>query len=293
MSRTKRSDSIAQKIRRHAAMTVVPHHSNQFQPHIIRSYGIIAILVVATLLFTWSANQRAMVLGVEANVTSTELLTSTNEVRKHDGLPPLEYSDVLSNAAYLKAQDMLKKQYWAHTAPDGATPWVWFSEAGYSYAYAGENLARNFTTAKTTIDAWMASQKHRDNILGVHYTDVGFAVVDGSLEGRQTKLIVALYGQPASEITVAGASVRTNAPTGTIDPLTMFGITLQSLSPAALGAVALLMMTALVALIAHAYRRRMPLSLRRSWKYHHGLYKAVGLSAVAIVFIALYSGGQI
>ncbi|MFZ2544813.1 MAG: CAP domain-containing protein [Candidatus Saccharimonadales bacterium] len=292
---TKKSLPIHKKIHRHVKLAIVPHKANQFQPHIIRSYGIVAVLLVASVLFAWSYKSDSMVLGTEANVTATELLNDTNAQRLKDSIVALNYNDELSSAAYLKAQDMFKQQYWSHVAPDGTTPWTWFGKVGYNYAFAGENLAKNFTSANSTIDAWMGSQKHRENILNPHYRDVGFAVVDGTLQGRKTKIIVALYGEQATTNAVAGAtSVHTSASVGSIDVMTRFGISLQEMSPALLGAVVILLSTAVVAMMAHAYRRRLPLSMRRSWRYHHGLYKATGLSVVAIIFVAtLYSGGQI
>jgi hypothetical protein len=232
------------------------------------------------------------VLGVQANITATELLSDTNRERAKVGQPALRYDERLSSAAFFKAQDMFEHQYWAHEAPDGTTPWQWFAKAGYNYAYAGENLAKNFTTTDATVAAWMASTHHRDNILNEQYTDVGFAVADGSLQGKPTTLVVALYGAPASA--VAGITAPTvSATSGPMSLVSRIGLTLQTMSPAVLGSIVLLLAGAVTALIAHAYRKRLPLGLRRSWRYHHGFYKALGLSAGAVALVVLYSGGQI
>lgn len=285
--------AIHKKVRRHAKLAVVPHVSNQFRPHLVRWYGVAAILVVAFVAFAGSnLSTTGTVLGTKANITAVELLNDTNEQRTKEGKPALRYDEQLSTAAFLKAQDMLRQQYWAHVAPDGTTPWKWFGDAGYNYAYAGENLAKNFTTTKSTVAAWMASPDHRANILNGHYTDVGFAVMDGTLDGKQATIIVALYGTPASS--VAGAAQTSASIAGTsMSPLTRFGLALQSMTPAMLGSLMLLLSGAVIALGAHAYRRQLPLPVRRSWRYHHGLYKSVGLMTVAVVLITLYSGGQI
>lgn len=281
---------IHHRIKRHAKMAVVPHKANEFRPHLVRWYGIVAMLVIACIAVGSSQVNQGSILGVEANITATDLVNDTNAERSKQGEPALRYNEQLSSAAFLKAQDMFKKQYWAHTAPDGTTPWQWFGEAGYNYSYAGENLAKNFTTTSATVAAWMASQHHRENILNKNYTDVGFAVMDGKLDGKPTTLIVALYGSPASA--VAGATSTVSAP-GDISVMARIGMALQTMSPAALGSLMLLIAGALVALLAHAYRKQLPQPLRKSWKYHHGLYKAVGLTSFAIVLAALYSGGQI
>lgn len=252
------------------------------------------MLVIAGALFGWSRLSDPMILGAETELTAAQLLEGTNTKREQNNIAPLQYNDKLSRAAYMKAQDMFKQQYWAHIAPDGSTPWAWFAKTGYNYSYAGENLAKNFATAQGTVNGWMASQKHRENLLSVRYKDVGFAVVDGTLQGRQTTLIVALYGEPLTENAVAGAAVATNAPTGGLNPLAQFGVTLQSMSPVMLGSIVLLLSVSVIALVAHGSRRRLPLRMRqKSWRDHQNIFKAVGLSSVAVAFIVLYSGGQI
>jgi len=79
------------------------------------------------------------------------------EQRVSVGLLPLEANATLAQAAQAKAADMLNNNYWAHVSPDGTQPWSFFVNAGYSYRYAGENLARDFTNPASAVDAWMAS----------------------------------------------------------------------------------------------------------------------------------------
>lgn len=135
------------------------------------------------------------VLGISANISLDDLVALTNQQRAQAGLPPLTLDAQLTKAASLKAADMMAKNYWAHNAPDGTTPWVFIKSSGYEYLYAGENLARGFTTAQDAVNAWMASPGHRSNILSPNYKDVGFAVVTGMLTGDDTVLIVEEFGE--------------------------------------------------------------------------------------------------
>lgn len=289
--------SVHKHVRHHVKMAVVPHRANQFRPHVVRWYGLTVLAVLVGVLFFGSnLASTGSVLGTRATIGTTDLLRDTNVQRAHGHESPLKLNDELSRAAFMKAQDMFKQQYWAHVAPDGTTPWAWFAKVGYNYAYAGENLAKNFPSADATVAAWMASPMHRANILNTHYTDVGFAVVDGQLDGKQTTLVVALYGDPVASAQVAGVTTipKTDAPLiGATSVMTQFGMLLQSMTPATLSSVVLLLFGAVVALIAHTYRRQLPTAVRRSWKYHHGLYKAIGLTSFAIMIVGLYSGGQI
>jgi hypothetical protein len=104
------------------------------------------------------------------------LINLTNEARAQNGLPALTINPLLMTSAQEKSNDMFSKNYFAHTSPDGITPWYWFKAAGYNYVYAGENLAKNFATAEALFDAWMASSTHRANILSPNYVDIGIAI---------------------------------------------------------------------------------------------------------------------
>ena len=89
---------------------------------------------------------------------------------------------------------MFADNYWAHNSPKGKTPWSFIVNAGYHYTLAGENLAKNFDTSQGVVNAWMASSTHRDNIVKPGYTDIGFAVVNGVLNGEETTLVVQMFG---------------------------------------------------------------------------------------------------
>lgn len=292
---TKRTSGLHAHVGKRVKLALVPHKANHFRPHAIRRGGIaliVAIVVVLQLGYNFLANSN--VLGTEAQVTTSELLNATNKERERQGQAALRISPELNKAAQLKAKNMFAAQYWAHNAPDGTTPWHWFGLAGYSYSEAGENLAKNFTTSDAIVAAWMASPTHRANILKSAYQDVGFAVMDGELQGKSTSIVVALYGKPEAA-SVQGATISTQAPIGSSwNPLTQFAVGQLSLSPAAIASLVVLLFAALLAVIAHLYRRQLPSHLRRSWYRHHGIYKAIGFTAFAIVTVFLYSGsGQI
>jgi uncharacterized protein YkwD len=284
------------QIRHHAKMVFVPHKANQYRPHLTRTYGItVVLLLVIGILAGYNLTTTGKVLGTQVSINTDQLLADTNIQRSADKLPPLKINDKLAEAAQLKANDMMKQQYWAHIAPDGTTPWHWFGTVGYNYDYAGENLAKNFTTADAATTAWMASPEHRANILGAHYTDIGFAVVNGVLKGQQTVLVVALFGDQMSQGVVAGTTANNvnAAPSQNISLVTRIGMGIQSLTPAALGSALMLIVVAGVALTAHLYRNKLPKTLRKGWYKHQGLAKVAGMMSLVVVIVALYSGGQI
>ncbi|MEK7531143.1 MAG: CAP domain-containing protein [Patescibacteria group bacterium] len=136
-------------------------------------------------------------------VIASVLVEGTNFDRTAQGLPPLTYSESLTKIAQMKANDMATKEYFAHVSPEGVTPWYWFQEGGYTFTYAGENLAVDFTESTDVERAWMNSPKHRENILGAQFTEVGIATAVGTYEGRPTVFVAQMFGAPARVETVA------------------------------------------------------------------------------------------
>jgi len=298
--RPKKSQSIVRKQLRHA---LVPHKGNHYRPHLVRLHGLTAVLVLAVVMqlaYGFISSGRLEVLGRVSNISASDLVADTNTQREKSSLSDLKVNDELTAAAFAKAKDMFANNYWAHVSPSGVTPWKWVGDAGYNYDVAGENLAKNYPTAQATVDAWMASPTHRANIMNNKYQDVGLAVVEGILDGRDTTLIVAYYGAPVTAA-VQGSSdtgqpaVVFAAPVqqGVGNPLAYFGTALQSMSPATLGTLALLALVASVAVAAHHYRKKLPVAWRRTWKLHHGMYTFVGTVGLALVIVFATGGGQI
>lgn len=178
----------------------LPHEKNNQRARVLHHdfltfYLVAAVgLVFLTKVFSSSFTN---VLGFATDITTEKLYQLTNEERKDSGLSPLVLNDKLSEAAYQKAQDMFTKDYWAHYAPDGTTPWNFILSSGYQYEYAGENLAKNFLFSKNVVDGWVASQTHRENILRPEFSEVGFAIVNGVLNGEETTLVVQMFARPA------------------------------------------------------------------------------------------------
>lgn len=175
----------------------LPHIKNNYRPKLLQH----KVLFVLTLFFFSSGflmhyvrNNYPAVLGTFSDISSQQLLILTNEKRQESGLGPLSLNQTLSQAAANKATDMFSKDYWAHIAPDGTTPWVFIKSSGYNYVYAGENLARGYSSAPDVVSAWMASSEHRKNMLSSNYSDVGFSVSTGKLSGEDTVLVVEMLG---------------------------------------------------------------------------------------------------
>jgi uncharacterized protein YkwD len=213
-----------------------PRYSNNHKAKLLHSSSL---LIFASLLITYQVFLSTVpivgvkILGYAANISTSEVISLTNQKRAENGVASLQYSPLLAQAALAKGNHMLQYNYWAHIAPDGTEPWKFFTDVGYKYRYAGENLARDFTNPQSAVDAWMASPSHRENLLSPKYTEIGVAVVEGDLSGVDTTIIVQLFGTPlldtASQVPAAQAKpVATATPT----PIVVQAAASPSASPA-------------------------------------------------------------
>jgi Uncharacterized protein with SCP/PR1 domains len=121
----------------------------------------------------------------------------TNDVRSSENIAKLTTNEKLTQAAQAKANDMATRSYFAHSSPEGRTPWYWIDQAGYKYEYAGENLAVNFEESEEVVKAWLKSPGHRFNLLGRNYTDIGVGVAQGLYKGKQATFVVQMFASPA------------------------------------------------------------------------------------------------
>ena len=182
----------------------VPSSENNFEPYLLRKPALIFYTLILVFFNFFSYLLPYNIDKVSAHsINAQKLIELANDDREKVGLPKLRNSTELTSAAYAKANDMLKTQYWDHFGPNGETPWQFISDAGYEYVYAGENLAKGFTSNSGIHDAWMASPTHRDNILSGNYKEIGIAIVEGELLGEDTILVVQMFGNRTDEVDYA------------------------------------------------------------------------------------------
>lgn len=129
----------------------------------------------------------------------------TNQYRIENGLNTLSWDDTLSNIARNHSQDMASRDYFSHDSPEGKDPTDRGTSQGYRcqktvgnliYSGIAENIFQNNLydsvtiigivpiydwnsqdeLAKSTVDGWMESLGHRENILTKTYDREGIGV---------------------------------------------------------------------------------------------------------------------
>jgi uncharacterized protein YkwD len=119
----------------------------------------------------------------------------TNDERAAAGIPALQSSSALMQAAQLHASQMAAARQMAHTLPEATYPTVTdrLNAVGYSWQTYGENIASGQTSAAQAMSGWMQSSGHRANILNTSFTEMGAAFATDSA-GRT--YYIQVFGRP-------------------------------------------------------------------------------------------------
>jgi len=118
-----------------------------------------------------------------------------NEERRSNGLAPLSWNPKLTQAALNHSNDMAKRDYFQHDSPEGHDFSYRYSQVGfscetpisqYTYSGGGENIMflegyygeENIT--RQSVEGWMNSAGHRQNILTPYFLSEGIGVAESS-----------------------------------------------------------------------------------------------------------------
>ncbi|MCU1681701.1 MAG: Conserved putative secreted protein [Amycolatopsis sp.] len=104
-----------------------------------------------------------------------QVVDLVNQARADAGCAPLSVESHLTNAAQEHSDDMSARNYFSHDTPEGVSFDQRIRAAGYSQPGA-ENIAKGSTSAKQTMQLWMNSSGHRQNILNCSLTKIGVGV---------------------------------------------------------------------------------------------------------------------
>lgn len=125
-----------------------------------------------------SAAQVTEMHGLEGQV-----LDALNQARLAHGLGRLRVNAALSQAALGHSESMAERGFFAHEGFDGSAFWTRikpkYPPRPGAFWGVGENLvwASPQLTAQDAIDDWMASPRHRKNMLTPSWREVGLGAV--------------------------------------------------------------------------------------------------------------------
>lgn len=152
-----------------------------------RTLTLIATSLIALVIAAVAANPATAATALRPR---TALLYRINQVRADHHLAPVHPSSSLQRAASHHSDDMLVRDYFAHTSPNGSTVYTRIVNTGFVSGYSwlgGETLAWGTGTLATplaTVNAWLASPEHRAIMLSPQFRWVGISRTCGHYEGH-------------------------------------------------------------------------------------------------------------
>ncbi|MDO8592988.1 MAG: CAP domain-containing protein [bacterium] len=199
----------------------IPHKGNDYEPRALHPYRLL-FYALSSILLKAILIGAVIILPVEAWLTpdilaeqSKKIVSLTNEIRKNLNLSLLAESPRLDQAAFNKAQDMIFKQYFAHTGPDNRSLADWLKALKYNFAVAGENLAMGFSSPEDVVNGWTRSQTHYRNMVDPDFKEIGVGTASGLYNSVDTTFVAqyfasstASFAEPEAEAEAPLAGVE-------------------------------------------------------------------------------------
>ena len=122
-------------------------------------------------------NANAFVGAATTSALRSAVVCLINQQREARGLPGLRSSGRLNGVAQRHTEAMVASGVFSH-GTDFASR---FTEGGYDWRAAGENIATGYATPRSVVSAWMASPDHCRNILSPMFRNIGTGVAARSI----------------------------------------------------------------------------------------------------------------
>ncbi|NJK41948.1 MAG: CAP domain-containing protein [Acaryochloridaceae cyanobacterium SU_2_1] len=111
---------------------------------------------------------------------SEQVYAEINDIRRSNGLRPLRWHDGLAKVARQHSENMAVNNFFSHTDRQGDTALERTQRARIPFKVVAENLAWSDGApdpVAISVDGWMRSPGHRQNILRPEVTDTGVGTV--------------------------------------------------------------------------------------------------------------------
>lgn len=107
-----------------------------------------------------------------------DLMKQLNSQRAAANVAPVDLSLLLNAAAQLFAEDMVRRDFFSFTNPDGQTPDGLVRKEGFSGSLAVA-LAKGVTSPEAALAAWLKNPQNRQNLLDAKFVRLGLGVAEG------------------------------------------------------------------------------------------------------------------
>ena len=152
-----------------------------------------------------TAPDAAMIAGLEA-----DMVAALNQERTSRGLVAVRIDSRLMAIARARSNDMVAKDYFSHTQPDGRNVFDILTAQRVTWYNAGEIIAWNNYPLDSTVSSadrqWMGSPSHKAIVVSTDYNYIGVGLAVDAATGK--KLWTAVY-MKGPDRTAAQASAYT------------------------------------------------------------------------------------
>ena len=187
-----------------------------------RLASLALVAVVGAAIVAPGAAVATTVVIDEAGLARYEsaMVSALNADRTSRGLVPVRVDSRLMEIARARSDDMVAKDYFSHTQPDGQKVFDILNDRNVTWYGAGEIIAWNSNSMDSTVSAanrdWMESPGHKAIIVSTTYNYVGVGLAIDPVSGHKLWTAVYLKGP---DRTAARATVYTprvvSSPTAT------------------------------------------------------------------------------
>jgi len=140
-------------------------------------------------------SSREEVVGILAETNSGRAVQQDcGEYGLKNAVGVVQLNDELMLAAQKHSDDMAMNNFMEHEGSDGSSPFERARSKNYTGSAIGENIARGYRTPEATVQAWIDSDGHCQNMMNGTFTElgVGFAISPMTGEFFWTQL----FGHP-------------------------------------------------------------------------------------------------
>jgi uncharacterized protein YkwD len=110
--------------------------------------------------------------------------------------PPVTLSETLADVAFGHALDMAEHNYFEHEDLTGQSPADRVRAVGYRETLVGENIAYGTQSVEETVQGWLDSPDHCENIMDPRFVQMGIASATGRAASRHGLYWVQVLAAP-------------------------------------------------------------------------------------------------
>ena len=141
------------------------------------------ITLLAALLITLGCSDDGPSGPVSSELPTGDVATFASQMNAHResvGCGSLVWHSATAEVATDHSKDMQDRGFFAHTNPDGQSPWDRLAEGGVTWnGPAGENIAQTGGGPESVLQMWLNSTGHRANIENCAFSHHGVGLVGG------------------------------------------------------------------------------------------------------------------